>query len=204
MRLRALHIVLLAGLSIAAVASTAMASGERQRSAAALPAAPIWVVDKAASRLTFRAAVSGQNFDGVFKKWDAQIAFDPKNLKASHAAVTIDIASVVTGDPTRDQMLPTPDFFGVQKFPKATFVTTAITQTGPDHYQAVGDLQIKGAVRRVTLPFTLTIAKDVAKMDGALTIDRGWFGVGQGQYASSETVASNVTVMVRLAAKTSR
>ncbi len=168
------------------------------------PAAPIWVVDKAASRLTFRAAVSGQNFDGVFKKWDAQIAFDPKNLKASHAAVTIDLASVVTGDPTRDQMLPTPDFFSVARFPKASFVTSAIVQTGPGQYQAIGDLRIKGAVRHVTLPFTLAMVKDSAKMDGALTIDRGWFGVGQGQYASSETVASNVVIMVRLAAKTVR
>ena len=185
-------------------AGAAAAAPKGVHAPALAPAAPIWVVDKAASRLTFRAAVSGQNFDGVFKKWDAQIAFDPKNLKASHAAVTIDLASVVTGDPTRDQMLPTPDFFSVAKFPKASFVTTAIEQTGPGHYQAVGDLKIKGAARRVTLPFTLAINKDGAKMDGALTVDRGWFGIGQGQYASSDTVASSVTIMVRLAAKTTR
>jgi polyisoprenoid-binding protein YceI len=201
-RLKVPGLILIAALVIAA--GTSAAAMRPPHGPALAPAAPIWVVDKAASRLTFRAAVSGQNFDGVFKKWDAQIAFDPKNLKASHAAVTIDIASVVTGDPTRDQMLPTPDFFSVARFPKASFVTTAITQTGPDHYQAIGDLRIKGAVRRVTLPFTLTIARDTAKMDGALTVDRGWFGIGQGQYASSDTVASNVVIMVRLAAKTGR
>jgi len=202
MRLKASALVLAAALIAAAGTSAAAMKGPHAPALA--PAAPIWVVDKAASRLTFRAAVSGQNFDGVFKKWDAQVAFDPKNLKASHAAVTIDIASVVTGDPTRDQMLPTPDFFSVAKFPKASFVTAAIVQTGPGHYQAIGDLRIKGMVRRVTLPFTLAIVGDTAKMDGALTIDRGWFGIGQGQYASSETVASNVVIMVRLAAKTAR
>jgi polyisoprenoid-binding protein YceI len=202
MRLKAAALVLAAGAFLTGGAATGAAmKGPRPATAAA---APIWVVDKAASRLTFRGAVSGQSFDGVFKRWDAQIAFDPNNLKASHAAVTIDIASVVTGDPTRDQMLPTPDFFALQKFPKASFVTTAITQTGPDHYQAAGELRIKGVARPVTLPFTLTIIKDTAKMDGALTIDRSWFGVGQGQYASPETVASNVVIMVRLAAKTAR
>jgi polyisoprenoid-binding protein YceI len=168
------------------------------------PAAAIWAVDKAASRLTFRGAVSGQTFDGVFKKWDAQIAFDPANLKASHAAVTIDIGSVVTGDPTRDQMLPTPDWFSSQKFPQAAFVTTAMTQTGPGHYLATGDLRIRGAVRHVAMPFTLTIVKDVASMDGALTIDRRQFGIGQGQFATPDTVAANVTIMVKLSAKKAR
>jgi len=202
MRLRAVILALAAG-SILTGSATVAAAMKTLRPIVA-PAAPIWVVDKAASRLTFRGAVSGQNFDGVFKRWDAQIAFDPKNLKASHAAVTVDLASVVTGDPTRDQMLPTPDFFSVQKFPKATFVTTAIAQTGPNHYAATGDLRIKGLSRHVTLPFTLTIAKDQANMDGQLSIDRSWFTIGQGQYASSDTVASNVTIMVRLAARTTR
>jgi len=203
MRHKAAALAVIAGLSVAGVA-VALAPAGRATHAVLLPAAPVWIVDNAASRLTFRAAVSGQNFDGVFKKWDAQIAFDPRNLKASHAAVTIDVASVVTGDPTRDQMLPTPDFFSVAKFPKASFVTTAIVQTSPGHYQAIGDLRIKGVARRVAMPFTLSIVKDVAKMDGALTIDRSWFAIGQGQYASAETVASNVTVIVKLAAKKSR
>jgi polyisoprenoid-binding protein YceI len=202
MRRRAPAFIFVMALLASAGASIAAPRGPHAPVLA--PAAPIWVVDKAASRLTFRAAVSGQNFDGVFKKWDAQIAFDPRNLKASHAVVTIDLASVLTGDPTRDQMLPTPEFFSVARFPKASFVTTAIVQTGQGHYQAIGDLRIKGAVRRVALPFTLAIVKDTAKMDGALTIDRGWFGIGQGQYASPETVASNVTIMVRLAAKIGR
>jgi polyisoprenoid-binding protein YceI len=54
------------------------------------------------------------------------------------------------------------------------------------------------------MPFTLTIVKDLATMNGALTVDRGDFGVGQGQFASPDTVARNVAVMVRLAAKSPR
>ncbi len=168
------------------------------------PAAPVWVTDKAASRLTFKGTVSGQGFDGVFKRWDAQIAFDPNNLGASRVAVTIDLASVVTGDPTRDQMLPTADWFAVQKFPKASFVSTAIAATGPGRYQATGDLSIKGQTHRVTLPFALAVNKDVAKMDGALAIDRRQFGIGQGQFAGVDTVGADVQILVRLTAKTAR
>jgi polyisoprenoid-binding protein YceI len=205
MRLKTAVLVLLAGAALTAgavAAPSAAAPGARRP--VLTPAAPIWTVDKAASRLKFRAAVSGQSFDGVFKTWDAQIAFDPRNLGASHAAVTIDIPSVVTGDPTRDQMLPTPDWFGVQKFPKATFVTTAIAQTGPGRYLATGDLRIRGAARRVAMPFTLTFVKDSAKMDGTVVIDRRQFGIGQGQFAGTDTVAADVTIMVQLTAKKAR
>ena len=204
MRLKFATLAIAAGLTTATVALAAHGAPPSGRHAALAPAAPVWVMDKAASRLTFRGAVSGQTFDGVFKKWDAQIAFDPRNLRASHATVIIDIGSVVTGDPTRDQMLPTPDWFSSQKFPQAAFVTTAITETGPGRYLATGDLRIRGTVRHVAMPFTLAILKDVANMDGALTIDRRQFGIGQGQFSTPDTVAANVTIMVKLSAKKAR
>ena len=185
--------------SLGALALAAPAHAPAKPAPAA--AAQVWTVDKAASRLTFRASANGVAFDGVFKTWDAQIAFDPKNLKASHATVTVNTASAVTGDPTRDQMLPTADWFNVGKFAKATFVTNSITQASPDHYVANGTLTLHGVSKPVALPFTLTIAKDVAKMDGAASIDRTQFGLGQGQAGGTETVAAQVSIGVKLMAK---
>jgi polyisoprenoid-binding protein YceI len=167
---------------------------------AAPAAAPVWTVDKAASLITFKATANNVGFDGRIKTWDAQIAFDPKNLKASHAMVTLVMSSVVTGDPTRDQMLPTGDWFDVGKFGKATFDSSNIVQTSPDHYVANGTLTLHGVKRPVALPFTLTIAKDNAKMDGAVTLNRMDFGVGKGQAGGPETVAPQVAVSVRLVA----
>lgn len=204
MRLNLVALALVAAMAAGAASAAPVAPAKGARHAPLAPAVPVWSVDKVASRLTFRASVSGQSFDGVFKTWDAQIAFDPKNLRGSHVAVTVNIPSVVTGDPTRDQMLPTSDWFAAQKFPQATFVSTLITQTGPDHYQAVGDLRIRGVVHQVTLPFTLTLIKDIAAVNGELTIDRRQFGIGQGQFASPDTVAANVSIMVKLSAKKSR
>lgn len=193
-----------AGAALASLAALALAAPAHPPAKAAPAAAQVWTVDKAASRLTFRASANGVAFDGVFKTWDAQIAFDPKNLKASHATVTVSTASAVTGDPTRDQMLPTPDWFNVPKFAKATFVTSSITQASPDHYVANGVLTLHGVSRPVALPFTLTIAKDTAKMDGTTTIDRTQFGLGQGQAGGTETVAAQVSIGVKLMAKKGR
>jgi polyisoprenoid-binding protein YceI len=40
------------------------------------------------------------------------------------------MTSADTGDSGRDESLPTGDWFATQRFPRATFVTRAITRTG--------------------------------------------------------------------------
>jgi polyisoprenoid-binding protein YceI len=101
-------------------------------------------------------------------------------------------------------MLPTPDFFSIARFPKASFTTTEILPKGPGRFEALGDLKIKGTSRRLSMPFTLTITKDRAAMTGQTTLDRQWFAVGQGQFASPDTVANQVTVTVRISATKAR
>ena len=160
-----------------------------------------YAVDKAASRLGFRGSVEGAAFQGVFSRWDAQIDWDAKNLKASRAVVTIDMASARTNDDGRDEALPSSDWFAVRQFPRATFVTRSITAAGPGRYQAAGDLTIRGVKKAVVLPFTLTETGGVARMRGSLVIDRRAFGVGQGQFRTDGFVGANVTVDVSVTAR---
>jgi polyisoprenoid-binding protein YceI len=172
--------------------------------AAAQAPAPAWTVDKAKSSLAFRATASGQAFQGRFTNWDARIAFDPKNLAGSRATVTVQVASASTGDKERDELLPEGAFFAAARHPTATFTTRSITSSGGSRYVAVGDLTLKGVKRPVTLPFTLAINGDTARMNGMLVLDRTAFGVGTGQWASNETVSTKVTVAVDLTARRAR
>lgn len=201
--LAAIACIAVAGLGVSVVEQSAAAPALLRRSVIA-PAAGVWTLDRAASRLTFRGSVGGQTVDGVFKRWDAQIAFDPRNLRNSHAAVTIDVSSLLTGDPVRDQILPGPDWFNVARFPAATFVANTITQTGPNHYQAEGELRIRGVVQQAALPFTLILNRDRATLRGAITLDRLAFGVGQGRLAEATPVSRRVVVQVRLSARAQR
>jgi polyisoprenoid-binding protein YceI len=169
--------------------------------AAQAPAAPAWTVDKGASRLGFRAAMSGTAFDGRFGRWDARINFDPANLGASKVVATIDLASATTGDGARDEALPSSDWFDVKRHPRATFTSRTITAAGPGRYVATGDLTLRGVTRPVSLPFSLTIAGAQAKMSGSTTLDRTAFGVGQGQFKGTETVPAKVTVNVSIVAR---
>ena len=181
-------------MSMLAAASLAAAA------APALAAPANWVVDKAASRLGFKSSFAGAPFDGEFRRWDAQIAFDPAALDASNAVVSVDTGSATAGDDSRDDAMPGADWFDIAHFPKATFTTRSIKSLGGDRYQASGDLTIRGVSKPVDLPFTLAITGDQAKMDGQVTIDRTTFGVGQGEYTSGDQVPLNVTIVVSLSA----
>jgi polyisoprenoid-binding protein YceI len=164
-------------------------------------APPTWTVVGNASTLGFTASMNGQTFKGAFKRWTAQISFDPKNLATSRVVAVIEPASAATGDQSRDEALPTDDWFAARRFPQAKFESTAITAAGPNRYVAQGILTLRGAARPVSLPFTLSISGDTAQMIGAATIDRSQFGVGQGQWKTGEAVALKVQVNVSITAK---
>ena len=197
-------IVLSALASLALAGSAIAATAAKPAPAKAAPAksgAAKWAVDPAASKLGFSSAFSGTAFQGSFRRWSADVAFDPKNLAASKATVTVDMTSVATGDESRDESLPTDDWFASGKFKTATFTTTSIKDLGGGKYQAPANLTIRGVTKPVVLNFTVAITGDQAKMSGTAVINRSQFGVGQGQWAGAETVPLNVTVNVNIAAK---
>ena len=167
----------------------------------AFAAPPTWTVDKAASRLGFKSSMSGMPFEGRFRQWDAQIAFDPKDLAGSKVNVSIQMASAATGDTSRDESLPSDDWFATNQYPKATFTAAGFKSLGGDRYEANGTLTIRGVSKPVALPFTLDLTGDTARMRGQVAINRIVYGVGQGEFASPDSVPVNVTVVVSITAK---
>lgn len=168
---------------------------------AAPASVPGWAVDYGASRLAFAAAMNGQAINGGFRRWQAQVRFDPRNLAASEVKVDVDTGSAATGDASRDQALPTDDWFAARAFPRATFTSQRFVSLGGDRYQAIGTLTIRGVSRPVTLPFRLTITGDKAHVEGTAPIDRTAFGVGQNQWKGTEAVAARVDVRISIDAK---
>jgi polyisoprenoid-binding protein YceI len=188
---------------------TAEADDSDDQDAEAAPPAPArpagsWIVDRAASRLTFRGVMDGAPFDGVFRSWSARIAFDPNNLKGSKAVITIDAESALTGQPIKDEALPNAEWLDTARHPQATLITRSITQVAPGRYQAVADVRIRGFLRRTTVPFTIAINRDVGHMESTLTLDRRDFHIGEGPWRSPPPVAPAFQVTMRLVAKRAR
>ncbi len=162
--------------------------------------APAWSVDKAASAVRFSSSMNAQAFSGAFRRWDAAIAFDPKNLAGSSVTATIDTASAATGDPDRDQALPTAAFLAAVKFPKATFTAHVFKDLGGGRYAAIGQLTLRGVSKPLTLPFTLAITGARARMKASLALNRLAFGVGQDEWKAITALPAAVSVTIAIAA----
>lgn len=159
-----------------------------------------WTVQKG-SILGFSATWSENAIEGRFKTWTADILFSPEALDRSKLTVAIDTASVDTGDAQRDQSLPSGDFFDTAEHPKATFTAAKFRKTGEGKFVADGTLDLRGVKKPLSLPFTLKIDGDTATARGVTTLDRTTFGVGQGEWASTDEIAAKVKVSFNLTAK---
>jgi polyisoprenoid-binding protein YceI len=170
------------------VAATAFAAG----------APPKYTLDASASRLRFSFEQAGANNTGNFGKYTADVTFAADNLPASKIDVTIDVASLNTGDKERDDTLKSADLFNPAKFPKAHFVSSKITSTGAGRFEAQGKLTIRDVTKDIKLPITFQTkqegAKTVGFLTGRYTLKRLEYGVGQGEWKSVEWVKDDVLV----------
>ena len=163
-------------------------------------AAPQWRVDPEASRLAFSATQMGGAFEGTFRRFDADIRFDPDDLAASRVVVTVHMGSVDTRMADRDAQIRGPGFFDVARYPTARFATTGFAAAGDGRYVARAELTIRDVTRPVELPFTLAIDGATATVTGSLSLMRLDHGVGQGEWQDTKTVGNEVVVTVALRA----
>jgi len=132
---------------------------------------------------------------GVFTGWTADITYD-ETAKTGAVTVSIPLSGLTVGSIT--QQVAGPEFLDIAAHPSAIFQGT-IAETG-GQLAATGMLDLHGKRVPVTLPFTLAIAGDTARMTGELRLDRRDFGIG-GHYPDEQTVGFGVTVDVALTAR---
>jgi cytochrome b561/polyisoprenoid-binding protein YceI len=187
--------------SIVAAAATETAAPATTEAPPATAAAEpsTWAVSKG-STLGFATSWGGQAIEGRFDRWRADIRFSPEALDKSKVSVTIDLASAVSGDAQRDESMRGPDWFDTASHASATFTASKFEKTGENRYIAHGTLNLRGVSKPVRLPFTLKIEGDKARVSGVTSLDRTAFGVGQGEWKSTDQIPAEVKVSVNLTA----
>lgn len=88
---------------------------------------------------------------GRFDNFSGTFTYDPKKPEASTVNVSIDTTSVNSNHAERDKHLRSADFLNVEKFPKATFVSTKIVLDDDDEFEIVGDLTLNGVTKSITI-----------------------------------------------------
>ena len=115
-----------------------------------LPAPGRWLIDPGHAEVGFIGRHLGfTKIRGRFRGVDGfvEIAENPED---STVEVSIDMASVDSGDTTRDDHLRSQDLFDVEAFPTATFRARAVSWAGTSGTLA-GALTIKGITNTVEL-----------------------------------------------------
>jgi polyisoprenoid-binding protein YceI len=153
-----------------------------------------------ASRLEFSGLQAGAEFKGVFHKFTAIVDFAPDALSDARFDVEIDLNSLDTMDEDRDGAMRGADIFDVAHFPTAHYVTRSFVKTASG-YTAVGALTLRGVTKEVPVDFQFAAAATGAKLSGSARLKRLDFGVGQGEWKSTKSVADEVNVAFALTLK---
>jgi polyisoprenoid-binding protein YceI len=134
-------------------------SGATESAAPVATEAPAgaYKLDPAHASLLFRVDHLGfSRYTARFKRFDAELEFDPANFAASTLTATIDAASIETDYPdpaTLDfnEHLRSEQWLNTAQFPEITYRSTGVEPLGPNTMRVHGDLTLLGVTRPVTL-----------------------------------------------------
>ncbi len=88
---------------------------------------------------------------GFFKDIHGEMVFDLDNPKTLSIKAKINVKTLFTGEPKRDEHLLSSDFFDLKKHPSILFESIKSEQTGAQAYNVTGNLTIKGITKEAIL-----------------------------------------------------
>lgn len=141
-------------------------------------------LDRSRSTVGFTGAKVTGSHDGAFSDFDGAIELDPEDLTASAVRVTIRMASVAIEPEDLAGHLRSADFFDVERFPEATFTSSAIRAGGEGRvggeratHTVTGALSLHGQTRTITFPAIVSVSPTEVRARSETSIDRRQFGI---------------------------
>ena len=142
-------------------APAAEPAGEPSRTAALAPDVPAgdYKMDPAHSTLIFRVNHLGfSKYTARFRRFDAQLRFDPRNLTATQLTATVDPRSIETDFPDPkynfNAELAGPQWLDAAKFPEIAFRTSRVEDLGNQAMRVHAELTMRGVTRPIVLDAT--------------------------------------------------
>ncbi|WP_085904386.1 YceI family protein [Kiloniella majae] len=140
-------------------------------------------IDPTHSFINFKTKHLGFSWlSGTFNKISGTMDFDPAGGANQKVNIVIDTTSLDTNHAERDKHLRSPDFFDVEKFPTATFVSTGYSGDANGGTLS-GDLTLHGVTKNVSFDVTkIGEGEDPwggyrAGFEGSYTLKRSDFGM---------------------------
>jgi len=157
-----------------------------------------WSMDAKESKLEFIASFEKAPAPGIFKTFDTRMRFDPDKPEGSKLDVSIQITSADMDSSDVNKAIRAPEWFDFAGHPQAEFHSTEIRRAEGGRYVARGTLSVKGLQQAVEVPFAWRGSADGATMEGELTVKRGAFGIGTGEWAATNTIGADVKIRFKV------
>lgn len=169
------------------IALTLLAATAALAAQVAHAAPATYAIEPTHTFVTFEAKHFGTSTNrGRFDKKSGSITLDVA-AKTGKVDVTLETGSINTGTAPFDGHLKSKDFFNVEAFPKATFVSDKVVFEGDKVSAVVGTLTLLGKPQTVTLKASNfncyqspMLKREVCGGDFETTIQRGDFGMTYG------------------------
>jgi len=152
----------------------------------------------AQSEIVFTSRQMGVPVDGRFRRFDADVVFDPRAPEAATIALRVDLASASFAAPEVEAEIVRPDWFDARAHPQAVFRSSAVRAAGAGRYDVAGTLALKGATRDLVVPVALAQSGATTTAAGTFSIRRLDFRIGEGEWRDTSLVADEVRVRFRL------
>ena len=140
-----------------------------------------WAIDPVHSSISFSVRhLVVSKVRGTFGAFSGAVTVAADGTPSVSAE--IDVASVSSGNEQRDAHLRAADFFDVETYPTATFVSTSVTSDGDD-YRLEGDFTLKGVTKQVALALQFNGVNPgmghgaVAGFEASVVLNRKDFGI---------------------------
>lgn len=155
----------------------------------ALAATPVlaapWLIDRAASQITFKVGyIGGTTMVVEFPDYDASIDFDPNHPENATAVITVQTASVNSRLAPVDALIRSPEYLSSAAFPTITFDLAHLMKTSASTADLDGMITVRGVTQAIALkanvykfdPFADDPASRVAAFEILGMLDRSAFG----------------------------
>ena len=151
-------------------------------------------LDRARSHIFFVADSRFGKVRGEFSRWRFTGRIGA-GLTAT-GSVSIEVASLATGNGMRDRHLRGPDFLDVALFPRATFAIRTVVAAGPWLHRMEGTLSAHGS----TIPLVLTLRRSqrgsAVKLQGVGRLSRAALGISY--HSAINPIGDQVGIEVEL------
>lgn len=170
----------------------------------------VYTVNVAESSIGWVGAKVTGDHTGGFNKWEGTIS--AKDGKVQKLEFTVDTASIFSDSDKLTEHLKSADFFDVEKFPEAKFVSTEVvekpgvlkTEDGKEiklTHTVTGNFTVRGVSKSVTFPVAIQTSDDSVKAQTQFTFKRFDFDIAY-KGKADDLIRDEVLLKIALVAPT--